>query len=248
MDKETDMARSAAVPLDEIDFRNKREREAGVWIKQDDGSWRCNAEVRIPVLLRASEILVATAALLVSTPVILVLALLIRWDTRGPVFFRHTRIGINGKPFMFIKLRSQYADNRQRFPEMCAYDFTPESLPEVRLQVEDDPRVTRVGKWLRRSSLDELPNFWHVLTGDMTLVGPRPEMWEMFRYYQGEMLQKFSVRPGITGLAQICGRGYLTFEETIKFDLEYVRNKSWRLDMIILLRTIKQIIAGDGAM
>ena len=111
----------------------------------------------------------------------------------------------------------------------------------------NDPRVTPQGEWLRKSTLDELPNFWNVLRGDMALVGPRPEIPEMLPYYEGEMQLKFRVRPGITGLAQISGRGRLGFYETVKYDVEYVKNRSFRLDLKILLITIYKIVARDGA-
>jgi lipopolysaccharide/colanic/teichoic acid biosynthesis glycosyltransferase len=114
-------------------------------------------------------------------------------------------MGINRKPFRFVKFRTLYADARQRFPKLYSYQYTAEELEQLKFKVEDDPRVTPQGRWMRRSTLDELPNFWNVLTGDMALVGPRPEIPEMLRYYHGDMLLKFTVRPGITGMAQISG-------------------------------------------
>ena len=242
------MERISILQMDDMSLKVSGLQRDGAYVRQEDGSWRSNRRTNISSVQRLLEMIIAGTALVVNIPVMAVLAVLIKLDSRGPVLFHHTRIGINGKPFTFIKLRSQYTDSKQRFPDLCAYDFSPEELSQVRLQVVDDPRVTRVGKWIRRTSLDELPNFWHVFVGDMALVGPRPEMWEMFRYYQGEMLEKFSVRPGITGLAQICGRGYLSFEETIRYDLEYINTRSWRLDVKILLKTVKHILVGDGAM
>ena len=200
------------------------------------------------LFLRSFEIIFSVIALLLSLPLIMILAVMIRLDSPGPAFFRQQRIAKGGKPFTFLKLRTHHIDAAVRFPDLCAYQFSDDEVGDVRLQIENDPRVTRVGHWLRQTSLDELPNFWHVLTGDMALVGPRPEMLQMRHYYHGESLDKFSVRPGITGLAQVSGRGDLTFAETIRLDLEYVHNHSLKNDFKILLKTIRMMATFDGGM
>ncbi len=110
-----------------------------------------------------------------------------------------------------------------------------------------DPRVTPAGRWLRKSTLDELPNFWNVITGEMALVGPRPEIPEMLRYYNDEALKKFTVRPGITGLAQSSGRGNLLFLEGIELDIQYVENRSLALDLKIIWKTVSGILRQEGA-
>jgi lipopolysaccharide/colanic/teichoic acid biosynthesis glycosyltransferase len=204
-------------------------------------------EIDVPWYVRMFEIGVASVALLFTFPLIAFTLVVIKLGTPGPALFRQQRIGANGKPFQFIKFRTLYADARQRFPELYAYRYSDEQLKTLKFKVENDPRVTPQGKWLRRTTLDELPNFWNVLTGDMALVGPRPEIPEMLTYYRGEMLTKFSVRPGITGLAQISGRGRLGFYETVDFDVEYVRRHSLSLDIKIMLRTIWLILRHDGA-
>lgn len=140
-----------------------------------------------------------------------------------------------------------YVDARERFPELYAYDYTPEALDELKFKVENDPRVTPEGKWLRASSLDELPNFWNMMTGSMAMIGPRPEIPEMIPYYKGEMLDKFSVKPGITGMAQACGRGNLNFHDTVKLDVEYVRKQTLRLDIKLFFLTIYKVLRSDGA-
>lgn len=196
---------------------------------------------------RIFEILFASIVLVLGLPVMLLIALIIRLDSPGPVLFFQQRVGKGGKPFTFVKFRTLYADARTRFPELYAYQYSPEELFELKFKIDDDPRVTRQGTWLRKSSLDELPNFWNVLTGDMALVGPRPEIPEMMRYYRDEMLLKFSVRPGVTGPAQISGRGRLKFYDTVEFDLEYVRKRSVRYDLWVLMQTIKKVVARDGA-
>lgn len=196
---------------------------------------------------RGVEIGLASIVLLMTLPVMLLIALVIRFGSPGPALFFQTRIGKNGRPFRFVKFRTLYVDARQRFPELYAYNYSSADLLDLKFKIDDDPRVTPQGTWLRRTSLDELPNFWNVVTGDMALVGPRPEIPEMMRYYEGEMLLKFSVRPGVTGPAQISGRGRLTFLDTVRYDLEYVRNRSFANDLKIIATTIRKVVAQDGA-
>ncbi len=203
--------------------------------------------VKPGLLVRFVEIVVSATALGVLWPIMLGVALIIRRGTPGPALFFQNRVGLNFQPFKFCKYRTFFADAKQRFPSLYAYQYEASEIEQLKFKRQDDPRVTPQGVWLRKSSLDELPNFWNVLTGQMALVGPRPEIPEMLPYYQGEMLQKFTVRPGITGLAQISGRGDLSFLETVDYDLEYVRNKSWWLDIKILFCTLFRIVLRDGA-
>lgn len=205
------------------------------------------AEERVPIPIRLFEITVALTVLTLTLPVMAIVALIIRLDGKGPVLFRQTRLGKDFKPFTFVKFRTLYADARERFPEMYKYTFTDEEIEDFTFKLENDPRVTACGRWLRKSTLDELPNFWNVLKGDMALVGPRPEIPEMLPYYKGEMLKKFSVRPGITGLSQVRGRGHLKFLETAKYDVEYVETRSFLLDVRIILETIWKVVKRDGA-
>ena len=196
---------------------------------------------------RAFEIVFAATVLVLTLPVMLLIALIIRLDSPGPVLFFQKRVGKGGRLFTFVKFRTLYADARTRFPDLYAYKYTAEELSDLKFKVDEDPRVTRQGAWLRRTSLDELPNFWNVLTGDMALVGPRPEIPEMLTYYHDEMLLKFSVRPGVTGPAQIGGRGRLKFYETVERDLEYIRKRSFRYDLWVIYETIKKVLKQDGA-
>ena len=173
-----------------------------------------------------------------------------------------------GQPFVLYKFRTMYRDARTRFPHLYTYQYTPEELTSLPIKVlvgskqlpkgtnghastvdaaVDDPRITRVGTWLRMSSLDELPNFLNVLRGDMHLVGPRPDIYENIRYYPPSHREKLRVRPGITGLAQIRGRGTLSFLQTNQYDVEYVRNRSLVGDLRIILQTIWVTVRGDGA-
>ncbi len=205
------------------------------------------ADTRIHPLIRLIEVLVASVVLIATAPLMLVIAVIIRVGTPGPALFRQKRLGLNGQWFDFVKFRTLYHDARTRFPHLYAYDYDDSELQELKFKVPNDPRVTPQGEWLRRSTLDELPNFWSVLKGDMALVGPRPEIPEMLPYYRGEMLEKLSVRPGITGAAQVSGRGRLGFYETVELDVQYVRQRSLGLDLKILLKTVRVCLFGDGA-
>jgi lipopolysaccharide/colanic/teichoic acid biosynthesis glycosyltransferase len=140
-----------------------------------------------------------------------------------------------------------YVDARERFPELYAYKYKDDEVQGVKFKIPNDPRRTHLGRLLRKTTIDELPNFWNVLTGHMALVGPRPEILEMLPYYRGEDLLKFSVRPGVTGLAQTDGRGCLNFRETVDLDVIYVKTRSFWLDICIIFRTIKMVILGSGA-
>ena len=196
---------------------------------------------------RLIEIVLATVALVVTGPIMLLVAIIIRFDSPGAALFWQKRVGRNGHLFWFCKFRTLKANARELYPELYRYDYTPEEIEGLQFKNDADPRVTQAGRWLRRSTLDELPNFWNLLRGDIALVGPRPEIPEMLSYYSTEQLIKFSVKPGITGIAQTSGRGRLKFQQTNTFDVEYVRNKSFWLDCKIILKTIKLVVRLDGA-
>lgn len=170
-----------------------------------------------------------------------------------------------GQPFTLYKFRTMYVDARERFPDLYQYRYSEQELRTIPIKVLvgskrgdagaggsspqpfADPRVTRVGRWLRKTSLDELPNLLNVLKGDMHLVGPRPDIDSNIRYYRGEELRILDVKPGVTGLAQIRGRGDLTFEQINQFDLEYLQKRSLALDLSILLRTVPVLWKREGA-
>jgi lipopolysaccharide/colanic/teichoic acid biosynthesis glycosyltransferase len=201
----------------------------------------------ISFLQRFAEVIIAAVALIVTSPIMLALAMRIRFGTPGPALFFQERVGLDRKLFRFVKFRTLYADARQRWPELYAYQYSPDQLETLHFKVVNDPRVTPEGEWMRKSTLDELPNFWNVLTGEMALVGPRPEIPQMLPYYKGEMLLKFAVRPGVTGLAQISGRGRLSFHDTVALDVQYAKERSFWLDVQIMVKTVVKIITRDGA-
>jgi lipopolysaccharide/colanic/teichoic acid biosynthesis glycosyltransferase len=208
-----------------------------------------SAAVHVPPLWYTVAERVASALLLVVfLPVILVLMVLIRLESPGSPVFVQDRVALGGRrPFRFVKLRTMYADSRQRFPELYDFGFAGKKLQDIKLQLRDDPRVTPLGRFLRRTSLDELPNLWHVVKGDMRLVGPRPELWEMLTHYEARTLRKFAVKPGVTGYAQIHGRGDLSFAETVALDLRYVDEASVATDLRCLWQTVRAVLAQDGA-
>ncbi len=174
---------------------------------------------------------VAAIGLLICAPLFLIISVLIKIESRGPVFFKHIRVGMNGKPFKMIKFRTMVKDAGKVGPV----------LTETR-----DPRITRVGKVLRRSSLDELPQLINVLRGEMSLVGPRPEIPEIVETYQPWMRKALQCKPGITGLSQVNGRDDLPIDEKLKYEVEYVENYSLRMDLQILLKTLPAVINGRG--
>jgi len=207
-----------------------------------------DVEFNVPrILYRAFEIVFAAAVLILTLPIMLVIAFLVKRGTPGPVLFFQERVGKGGKTFRFVKFRTMYVDAKKRFPELYRYAYDDNEIKTLVFKLKNDPRLSPQGRWLRKTSLDELPNFWNVLTGDMALVGPRPEIPQMVQYYEGEMLKKFQVLPGITGLAQVCGRGDLSFRETAQLDVKYVRERSLTLDLMILLRSVKAFLMAAGA-
>ncbi len=201
-----------------------------------------------PLWYSVAERLLALMLLVLTLPVILVLVVMIRRESPGPALFVQDRIALGGKrPFRFIKLRSMYVDARTRFPELYDFSFTDTDKADIRLQLVNDPRVTPLGRFLRRSSLDELPNLWHVVKGDMRLVGPRPELFAMLPHYDAQTMRKFTVKPGVTGYAQVLGRGDLNFADTVELDLRYIDEASVSADIRCLIQTFRAVVFQHGA-
>ena len=196
---------------------------------------------------RVIDILLATALLVVMAPVIGLIGLLIRLDSRGPAIFKQCRVGENGRLFWFYKFRTMRVDAVARFPHLYEYDYDDDEISTMYFKLPIDPRCTRFGKHLRRTSLDELPNLINVLRGEMTFVGPRPEIPQMLPYYAPHQYSKFAVKPGMTGFAQVSGRNILRFVETNAKDLEYVQRRSFRVDVIILFKTVGIVLLMIGA-
>jgi lipopolysaccharide/colanic/teichoic acid biosynthesis glycosyltransferase len=196
---------------------------------------------------RALDIVAAVVGLIVTMPLMAVVGVAIRLESPGQAVFRQRRIGQDGREFTFYKFRTMFADAKERFPELYEYEFSDDELDMIYYKPVNDPRRTRVGAFLRKTTLDELPNLVNLLRGEVSLVGPRPELPEMVRYYRPEQLAKFAVKSGITGLAQVSGRNRLTVQEQIDLDVAYARRPSLLGDLRILGRTVVAVVRQIGA-
>jgi exopolysaccharide biosynthesis polyprenyl glycosylphosphotransferase len=185
----------------------------------------------------------AGLGLLVLSPLFVVVAVLIKFDSRGPVFYRAERTGLNGKPFAMLKFRSMVVGAEKRRIALVGRNEGAGPLFKMR----HDPRVTRVGRWLRRLSIDELPQLINVLLGQLSLVGPRPPLRSEVATYSGDVHRRLLVKPGITGLWQVTGRSNLPWEESVRLDLYYVENWSLVQDLVIVWRTIGAVFRSAGA-
>ncbi|MGO1259110.1 MAG: sugar transferase [Brachybacterium sp.] len=194
---------------------------------------------------RAFDIVASAALIMLLMPVFAVLALSVWWSDRGGVIFRQDRVGRSGTAFEFLKFRSMVIDAEARRAEL--EQLARDKGNDVLFKMADDPRITRVGKVLRRYSLDELPQLWNVLRGDMSLVGPRPALPQEVTGYDEDARRRLAVRPGITGLWQVSGRSDLSWEDTVRLDLFYVDNWSFTQDLLILGRTVRAVLASRGA-
>jgi exopolysaccharide biosynthesis polyprenyl glycosylphosphotransferase len=199
--------------------------------------------VRYAAAKRALDVVVAFCCLLFGFPLFLLVALLVKYTSRGPVLFKQTRVGLGGREFPCYKFRSMYIDAEERLEHL-------RHLNEVSgpvFKIKNDPRITPVGRVIRKLSLDELPQFLNVLLGDMSLVGPRPPIPAEVRKYTRKQLGRLSVRPGLTCLWQISGRSSIGFDQWVELDLLYIRTMSFWGDFKILLKTIPAVITGRGA-
>jgi exopolysaccharide biosynthesis polyprenyl glycosylphosphotransferase len=192
---------------------------------------------------RTFDVVGAVVAGVVSLPLVAVVALAIRLDSPGPVLFRQRRVGRGGRPFELVKFRTMVQDAEERLAELTDRNEADGPLFKIR----DDPRVTRVGRVLRRLSLDELPQLWNVLRGEMSLVGPRPALPSEVAAWSEELHARLRVRPGITGMWQVGGRSEASFDEYVRLDLYYVDNWSLWIDLAILAKTIPAVLARRGA-
>ena len=193
---------------------------------------------------RAFDLVFASGLLLTLAPLFLVVAVFIRVGSRGPVFYGQERIGLSGEPFTMLKFRSMVTDADAHLAELLTAQGTGD---QPLFKVKDDPRITPVGRVLRRYSIDELPQLLNVLKGDMSLVGPRPQRDGEVRLYDSKAGRRLVVKPGMSGLWQVSGRSNLSWEDSIRLDLFYVENWSITNDIIILLRTARAVVGADGA-
>jgi exopolysaccharide biosynthesis polyprenyl glycosylphosphotransferase len=195
------------------------------------------------VLKRAVDIIVALLFLVLLLPIIPVVVILIKLDSPGPVLFRQKRVGKRGKEFDFFKFRSMVEGAEQGIGALRPIS----SVDGPIFKLKDDPRITRTGRFLRRSSLDELPQLLNVLKGDMSIVGPRPNLPSEVSHYLPWQRKRLDVTPGITCYWQIAGRSHIGFQEWMRLDLEYIRKRSLKTDLQIMFKTIPAVIARKGA-
>jgi exopolysaccharide biosynthesis polyprenyl glycosylphosphotransferase len=195
------------------------------------------------LLKRILDFSIAGVALIVTAPLFVLIMAAIRLSGPGPVFYVQTRVGLGGREFRMFKFRTMRADAEAVLPTLVRFD----ALDEPAFKLARDPRVTRLGRFLRRTSLDELPQLLNVLAGDMSLVGPRPEQVELVRRYKPEHRFRLMVKPGLTGPMQVFGRGRLTFEERLAVEREYIENLSLSRDLRILALTVPSVFDGRGA-
>ena len=202
---------------------------------------------------RAFDIVVAIGALVMFSPVFLVLAALVRRDG-GPVFFRQTRYGLHGREFKMLKFRSMCVDAEAKLKDLLALNEKKEGIT---FKMKDDPRITPIGRILRKTSLDEMPQFWNVLKGEMSIVGPRPPVKREVELYEQRHRRRFGVKPGITCLWQVGERGggvfeigdrnAIDFEEQVRLDVRYIESQSFGKDLWLLCKTVPAILFGKGA-
>lgn len=193
---------------------------------------------------RTTDFILALLGLIILAPVFLLVAILIkRDDPQGTVFFAQERVGKDGELFRMYKFRSMYADAEERLAQLLQYNEVGGAM----FKMKEDPRVTKIGACIRKCSIDELPQLFNVLKGDMSLVGPRPALIREVAAYTAHDKQRLLATPGISGLWQVSGRSRLTFEQMISLDLAYIAEQSYWLDVKILFRTVKVVCKGDGA-
>ena len=196
------------------------------------------------VVKRTLDIILGALALLMLSPLFLLIAICIKIEDRGPIFFSQTRVGKYGRHFRMFKFRSMCVDAEQRLKDLLERN---QHLEGVTFKLKDDPRITRVGRILRKLSFDELPQFYNVLRGDMTLVGPRPPVPREVERYTVSDHRRLAVEPGITCIWQISGRSEIDFSGQVKLDVEYIESQSVWLDLKILAKTIPAVCSAKGA-
>lgn len=195
-------------------------------------------------LKRILDILGAAAGLALLSPFFALTALLIVLEDGSPALFRQIRVGRHGAPFRMYKFRSMYKDAETRLRDLQSAN---ESSDGVTFKMRRDPRITRVGKYIRKASIDELPQLWNVLRGEMSLVGPRPAIPAEVAQYTLEDRRRLAVKPGVTCFWQVSGRSSIPFKDQVRLDVAYIESQSLRLDVLLLLKTIPAVLSGRGA-
>ena len=194
-------------------------------------------------LKRVFDIVVSLIAMLFLSPVFAGIAIAVKMDG-GPIFFRQTRYGLHGREFKMLKYRSMCVDAEAKLKDLLALNEKKEGIT---FKIKDDPRITKIGRILRKSSLDELPQFWNVLKGEMSLVGPRPPVKREVELYEQRHRDRLYVKPGITCLWQVADQNAIDFEGQVKLDVIYIESQTWKKDFVLLAKTVPAILFGKGA-
>jgi len=196
------------------------------------------------LIKRIFDIVMSAMLLICFSPLLLITSVLIYFESPGSVLFSQQRVGYRGTPFMIWKFRSMSIDAEQHLEALTKNNDMPDG---VLFKMKHDPRITTVGQFIRKYSIDELPQFWNVLIGDMSLVGPRPALPSEVAQYTPYQSQRLAVIPGITGIWQISGRSEIPFPQQVELDLQYIAKQSFWFDLLILLKTIPAVLSGRGA-
>lgn len=219
---------------------------------QVKSSWKMRAKSRLwklkfqsrTVLKRSLDVLVAGLALCLLSPLLLLVALAIRLESKGPVFFKQQRVGVDGACFTMLKFRSMVVDAEARLKDI---EHANEMQNGVLFKMKRDPRITRIGALIRKASIDELPQLINVIKGDMSLVGPRPPLASEVAQYSRADRVRLKVLPGITCIWQVCGRSDIPFEQQVELDLQYIESQSIWVDIMLLIKTIPAVLTARGA-
>ena len=192
---------------------------------------------------RVFDLIFSGTVLLLSFPICLIIIIILKLDSKGPVFFTQIRAGVGGKPFKMYKFRTMQVNAESQLKDLVNL----EELEEPVFKIQNDPRITKAGRFLRRTSLDEIPQFWNVFKGDMSVVGPRPEETQLVDKYNIWQRRRLNIKPGITGMQQIMCRGTTSLADRVKYDIYYLRKHSLLLDIYVIFNTIPVVISGKGA-
>lgn len=195
------------------------------------------------IMKRILDIILSTVAIIIISPIYLIIIIAIKLDSKGPAIFKQVRVGKNNQMFTIYKFRTMVSDAEEK----RTLELNPEDIENFIFQSKTDNRITKVGAFLRSSSLDETPQLFNVLVGNMSLVGPRPEIPDVVKYYPESYKQRLLVLPGITGLAQVSGRGEIELGKTIYYDLKYIKEFSIWLDIKLIIKTFINVVKKEGA-
>jgi lipopolysaccharide/colanic/teichoic acid biosynthesis glycosyltransferase len=209
--------------------------------------WQHTSINLYPVAKRLFDLFVAIVMLIAAAPIMLIVAIAIKLDSAGPIIFKQTRIGKNHKPFTFYKFRSMYTKCDASVHQQFVKNLINSSSDNATYKLTSDKRITRVGRFIRKTSVDELPQLFNVIKGDMSMVGPRPPIPYEVAEYKEWHHRRLAVAPGITGLWQVQGRSLVSFDDMVKMDIAYAEKSSLALDVTLLAQTIPAVLSGRGA-